>query len=68
MSPVSCSGAPRSSVSIALAWISGPAISPAGHEVGWRSCSDGATAPITTIRLRKLPGLKVRLTARENET
>ena len=68
MSPVSCSGAPRSSVSIALAWISGPGHLARRPEVGWRSCSDGATAPITTIRLRKLPGLKVRLTARENGT
>ena len=63
-----CRGKPRSSVSIAFAWISGPAISPAGHEVGWRSCSDGAVAPITTILLRNVPGLYVRLTAFENET
>ena len=57
MSPVACSGSPRISVSIALAWISGPAISPAGHEVTWRSCSDGAVAPITTIRSLNVPGL-----------
>ncbi len=66
--PESCSGIPRISVSMALAWISGPAISPAGHDVGWRSCSTGATAPMTTILSRNEPGLKVRFTARENGT
>ena len=64
----SSSGKPRSSVSIAFAWISGPTISPAGQEVGWRSCSDGAAAPITTIRSLNVPGLKRRLTACENDT
>ena len=42
------SGLPRMAVAIAAAWISGPDTSvPA--EVSWRSCSDGADAPTTTI-------------------
>ena len=55
-------------MSIAFAWISGPAISPAGQEVGWVSCSTGAVAPITTILSRKVPGGYWRRTARENDT
>ena len=51
------SGTPRTIVSIACAWISGPAISSLPvDEVAWTSCRDGAEAPTTTIRPRTALG------------
>ena len=65
---MSWSGSPRRIVEIASAWISGPLISSAPEvEVAATSCSDGATAPTTTILSRNAEaGTRPRST-RENE-
>ena len=54
---VPCSGIPRSTVSIALASISGPDIGVSLVGVGWTSCSVGDAAPTTTMRPRTRAGL-----------
>ena len=50
------SGKPSSAVAIAFAWISGPGMVGV-VDVAWTSCSASSVMPITTILLRKNPGL-----------
>ena len=63
------SGKPRRAVEIALAWISGPDISPSPVVgVGCTSCRLGAEAPITTVRPRNRESLRRARSACENDT
>ena len=65
---MSWSGSPRRIVEIASAWISGPLISSAPEvEVAATSCSDGATAPTTTILSRNADAGTLPRSTRENE-